>query len=121
MSDRPECGSARQHETIRPFICKKRIYKPIDTLDGSLKYRFLLGLVALNTKPMRWFGFAFIWLQRVDEHAGVHRLKAVLRRLSLPLLLVHQLFFEIVFFIQNRLMLSLQVKDCRLEFDDREV
>ena len=87
----------------------------------SLKYRFLLKLVALNTKPMYWFGRGFIFLQKVHTNPLPNRVKRIFCCCSRPCFFLHQLFFQIVFFSQQRLMLLLESEDRVLKVDDRKV
>src|SRR6185312_13485065 len=91
---RGTCGSAGtafQHQ-VNP------IFRPSLTLHKAL----LAIAVACCTKPMRWFGAAFIWLQHISRESRVDLFKFVALFFCAPCFETSNFFFKCAYFLSLR-------------------
>lgn len=69
---------------------------------GWVEKRFLALRVAIWTKPMRWFGTAFIWLQHVSRGPFPDWLKLIILLFSAPIFQASHFCFQRAYSIQLR-------------------
>lgn len=62
-----------------------------------LKYRLLAILVAMWTKPMRWFGTAHGWFKHVSDGSRSNGLKLVILLLALPCFKASHFCFKVAY------------------------
>ncbi len=71
----------------------------------------MVALIANGTEVMRRLAIAHAFLQRVDGRRFKHRDQCVTISFSFPVFKLHNLFFKIVFFAQQRRILLLYGRD----------
>jgi hypothetical protein len=67
-----------------------------------LEVRLLPLLVAVCTKGMRRSGAVVLWLQRVDENAGLSPRQCIALLVSIPIFKANQLFFLAAYRLNQR-------------------
>src|SRR4051812_20515733 len=89
-----KAGSARR--------ARKEIRVVVLCASLWLQKRFLSGLVAICTQPMRWFSTASVRLQHISDAATPNVLKLVILLLCPPCFEASHFFFKIAYLANQR-------------------
>jgi len=92
--------------------------KETATCLTRLEQHLLAMLIALGTDVMGRFAVAHAFLQRVDGGNFKYRDKLIARFFARPVFKLHDLFFKIVFFAQQRSILLLYGRDQGVRIND---
>lgn len=81
----------------------------------TLKYRLLFILIAIGAKVMFWSSKKILRLQDIHEAVPSKLRKFVFAGLVFPIFAINQLLFKAIIFLQQRLILQLDIKNCAFE------